>query len=142
MCIQEADRNNNGKAAHSAWRNYDDFNEYFWFVVSFCFWWITWSLVQPVIRVSPCLQCVWRSPACFELDWPMRKNSPFLLKPLKKGKRVRDSLDPCFCQLFRSMVCIWTGGTDSILWSSPFEWITRLREKDRILEDFFPFHMV
>jgi len=28
--MQEADRNNNGKAAHSAWRNYDDFNEYFW----------------------------------------------------------------------------------------------------------------
>lgn len=29
--LQEAARNNNGKAAHSAWRNYDDFNEYFWF---------------------------------------------------------------------------------------------------------------
>ncbi|KAG5031954.1 hypothetical protein JHK85_015936 [Glycine max] len=28
--FEEADRNNNGKAAHSAWRNYDDFNEYFW----------------------------------------------------------------------------------------------------------------
>jgi len=28
--MQEAARNNNGKAAHSAWRNYDDFNEYFW----------------------------------------------------------------------------------------------------------------
>lgn len=27
---QEAERNNNGKAAHSEWRNYDDFNEYFW----------------------------------------------------------------------------------------------------------------
>lgn len=32
--IQEAERNNNGRAAHSAWRNYDDFNEYFWFVYS------------------------------------------------------------------------------------------------------------
>ncbi|KAK1286687.1 Callose synthase 10 [Acorus calamus] len=29
----EAARNNNGKAAHSAWRNYDDFNEYFWKVL-------------------------------------------------------------------------------------------------------------
>lgn len=29
--FQEADRNNNGKAAHSAWRNYDDFNEFFWY---------------------------------------------------------------------------------------------------------------
>lgn len=30
--LQEAARNNNGKAAHSEWRNYDDFNEYFWCV--------------------------------------------------------------------------------------------------------------
>jgi callose synthase len=29
----ETVRNNGGKAAHSEWRNYDDFNEYFWFVV-------------------------------------------------------------------------------------------------------------
>ncbi|KAK6123689.1 hypothetical protein DH2020_042571 [Rehmannia glutinosa] len=53
----EAARNNNGKAAHSQWRNYDDFNEYFW------------------------------TPACFELNWPMKIDSSFLLKP-KKGKRV------------------------------------------------------
>ncbi|PWA59606.1 glucan synthase-like 8 [Artemisia annua] len=50
---KEAD---NGKAAHSAWRNYDDFNEYFW------------------------------SPACFELSWPMKKESPFLQWP-KNTKR-------------------------------------------------------
>ncbi|KAL0342358.1 UNVERIFIED_CONTAM: Callose synthase 10 [Sesamum calycinum] len=55
--IKEASKNNNGKAAHSEWRNYDDFNEYFW------------------------------SPACFELGWPMKKDSSFLLKP-KKGKRI------------------------------------------------------
>lgn len=30
--LQEAARNNNGKAAHSKWRNYDDFNEYFWYI--------------------------------------------------------------------------------------------------------------
>ncbi|GAY50989.1 hypothetical protein CUMW_130850, partial [Citrus unshiu] len=53
----EAARNNNGKASHSSWRNYDDFNEYFW------------------------------SPACFELKWPMREESPFLFKP-KKRKRA------------------------------------------------------
>jgi len=35
--FQEAARNNGGKAAHSAWRNYDDFNEYFWFVSSLLF---------------------------------------------------------------------------------------------------------
>lgn len=31
-CIiaQEAANNDNGQAPHSAWRNYDDFNEYFW----------------------------------------------------------------------------------------------------------------
>jgi len=27
---QEAANNDNGRAAHSVWRNYDDFNEYFW----------------------------------------------------------------------------------------------------------------
>jgi callose synthase len=27
---KEAKRNNNGKASHSNWRNYDDLNEYFW----------------------------------------------------------------------------------------------------------------
>ncbi|XP_024969515.1 callose synthase 10 isoform X4 [Cynara cardunculus var. scolymus] len=53
---KEAGRNNNGKAAHSSWRNYDDFNEYFW------------------------------SPACFELSWPMKDTSPFLRipKPAKR----------------------------------------------------------
>ncbi|XP_026434852.1 callose synthase 10-like isoform X3 [Papaver somniferum] len=49
---------NSGKAAHSDWRNYDDFNEYFW------------------------------SPTCFELKWPMKKDSSFLLHP-KGRKRVR-----------------------------------------------------
>ncbi|EFH57733.1 hypothetical protein ARALYDRAFT_482666 [Arabidopsis lyrata subsp. lyrata] len=47
----EAARNNGGKAAHSEWRNYDDFNEYFW------------------------------TPACFELGWPMKTESRFLSKP-------------------------------------------------------------
>lgn len=28
--LQEAANNDNGRAPHSAWRNYDDFNEYFW----------------------------------------------------------------------------------------------------------------
>jgi callose synthase len=47
----ETVRNNGGKAAHSEWRNYDDFNEYFW------------------------------TPACFELSWPMKTESRFLSKP-------------------------------------------------------------
>ncbi|TKY73602.1 Callose synthase 10 [Spatholobus suberectus] len=75
----EAGRNNNGKAAHSAWRNYDDFNEYFW------------------------------SPACFELNWPMRINSPFLLKP-KRSKRTGKSSfveHRTFLHLYRSFHRLW-----------------------------------
>jgi callose synthase len=30
VLLQEAANNDNGRAAHSAWRNYDDFNEFFW----------------------------------------------------------------------------------------------------------------
>ncbi|KAM1128949.1 hypothetical protein ACFX10_038684 [Malus domestica] len=75
----EAARNNNGKAAHSAWRNYDDFNEYFW------------------------------SPACFGLSWPMRRDSPFLLKP-KKGKRTGKSTfveHRTLFHLYRSFHRLW-----------------------------------
>lgn len=52
----EAANNNNGRAPHSAWRNYDDFNEYFW------------------------------SLHCFELSWPWRLNSLFFMKPKPRGK--------------------------------------------------------
>ncbi|KAG9136289.1 hypothetical protein Leryth_003883 [Lithospermum erythrorhizon] len=54
----EATNNDNGRASHSAWRNYDDFNEYFW------------------------------SLNCFELSWPWRKSSPFFLKPTRRSKTV------------------------------------------------------
>ncbi|KAK6925714.1 1,3-beta-glucan synthase subunit FKS1-like, domain-1 [Dillenia turbinata] len=47
----EAKNNNNGRAPHSSWRNYDDFNEFFW------------------------------SLHCFDLRWPWHKNSPFFMKP-------------------------------------------------------------
>lgn len=30
ICLQEADKNKNGTADHSMWRNYDDLNEFFW----------------------------------------------------------------------------------------------------------------
>lgn len=76
----EAANNNNGKAAHSAWRNYDDFNEYFW------------------------------SPACFELSWPMKKeSSPFLMAP-KKSKRTGKSSfveHRTFLHLYRSFHRMW-----------------------------------
>ncbi|XP_072977021.1 callose synthase 10 isoform X1 [Typha angustifolia] len=75
----EAASNNNGKAAHSSWRNYDDFNEYFW------------------------------SPSCFELRWPPRKDSKFLLKP-KKWKRTGKSSfveHRTFLHLYRSFHRLW-----------------------------------
>ena len=30
--LKEANRNKGGTASHSSWRNYDDLNEYFWYV--------------------------------------------------------------------------------------------------------------
>ncbi|KAL9375459.1 hypothetical protein Peur_032338 [Populus x canadensis] len=75
----EAERNNNGKAVHSAWRNYDDFNEYFW------------------------------SPACFELRWPMKKDSSFLLTP-KRSKRTGKSTfveHRTFLHIYRSFHRLW-----------------------------------
>ncbi|GMY15024.1 callose synthase 10 isoform X6 [Fagus crenata] len=76
----EAARNNNGKAAHSEWRNYDDFNEYFW------------------------------SSPCFKLGWPMKKNSPFLRKPPIKGKRTGKSTfveHRTYLHLYRSFHRLW-----------------------------------
>ncbi|XP_078446407.1 callose synthase 9-like [Wolffia australiana] len=52
----EARNNNNGNAAHSEWRNYDDFNEFFW------------------------------SHGCFRLSWPWRLDSDFFSKPIPKSK--------------------------------------------------------
>ncbi|CAI8601675.1 unnamed protein product [Vicia faba] len=54
----EAGNNDNGKASHSSWRNYDDFNEYFW------------------------------SLHCFELSWPWRKSSSFFQKPEHRSKKI------------------------------------------------------
>ncbi|KAF1878778.1 hypothetical protein Lal_00047450 [Lupinus albus] len=53
---QEAASNDNGKAPHSSWRNYDDFNEFFW------------------------------SLHCFELSWPWRTSSSFFHKPQPRSK--------------------------------------------------------
>lgn len=80
IIVLEAARNNNGKAAHSKWRNYDDFNEYFW------------------------------SPACFELSWPFKEDSSFLRKPAKKGKRTGKSTfveHRTFLHLYRSFHRLW-----------------------------------
>ncbi|KAF2612757.1 hypothetical protein F2Q70_00009707 [Brassica cretica] len=52
----EAFHNENGRAPHSEWRNYDDFNEYFWSLRS------------------------------FELSWPWRTSSSFFQKPIRRRK--------------------------------------------------------
>lgn len=76
---KEAARNNNGKSAHSSWRNYDDFNEYFW------------------------------SPACFELSWPMKKESPFLRWPNNKKRTGKSTFveHRTFLHLYRSFHRMW-----------------------------------
>ncbi|XP_047982921.1 callose synthase 9 [Salvia hispanica] len=57
----EAVNNDNGRAPHSAWRNYDDFNEFFW------------------------------SLSCFDLRWPWNLTSKFFLKPARRSKNVLKS---------------------------------------------------
>lgn len=42
LICQEASKSKNGKAPHSAWCNYDDLNEYFWYLKEF---WILAKLV-------------------------------------------------------------------------------------------------
>ncbi|KAH9625672.1 hypothetical protein KSS87_000065 [Heliosperma pusillum] len=75
----EASGNNNGRAAHSAWRNYDDFNEYFW------------------------------SPVCLELGWPMKEGSAFLRKPNKRKRTAKSSFveHRTFLHLYRSFHRMW-----------------------------------
>ncbi|KMZ58556.1 1,3-beta-glucan synthase [Zostera marina] len=76
---KEAVNNKNGKAAHSAWRNYDDFNEYFW------------------------------SPSCLKLNFPIQKDSKFLHKPTKKKRTAKSSFveHRTFLHLYRSFHRLW-----------------------------------
>lgn len=84
--LQEAKKSKNGKAPHTAWCNYDDLNEYFWYLR---------------IQVEQCISClrlkhaviaciffflllhiiIWltlpRSSDCFSLGWPMRDDGEF-----------------------------------------------------------------
>uniref|UniRef100_A0A0E0L6W8 1,3-beta-glucan synthase n=1 Tax=Oryza punctata TaxID=4537 RepID=A0A0E0L6W8_ORYPU len=75
----EAQNNNNGKAAHSAWRNYDDFNEYFW------------------------------SRTCFGLGWPPVEGSKFLRKPAKRKRTGKTNFveHRTFLHLYRSFHRLW-----------------------------------
>ncbi|XP_017252073.1 callose synthase 7 isoform X1 [Daucus carota subsp. sativus] len=54
VLLKEVRRHNNGKASHSAWRNYDDLNEYFW------------------------------TDKCFKLGWPMDIKSAFFVHSEEK----------------------------------------------------------
>ncbi|KAL0743640.1 hypothetical protein Bca4012_085153 [Brassica carinata] len=57
---KEAEKNKNGTADHSMWRNYDDLNEFFWSI------------------------------ECFELGWPMRPEHDFFcVEPLDTSKPGR-----------------------------------------------------
>ncbi|RLN43488.1 callose synthase 10 [Panicum miliaceum] len=75
----EANNNNGGKAAHSAWRNYDDLNEYFW------------------------------SRSCFELGWPPAEGSKFLRKPAKRKRTGKTNFveHRTFLHLYRSFHRMW-----------------------------------
>ncbi|KAH7668690.1 callose synthase protein [Dioscorea alata] len=69
----------NNNAAHSSWRNYDDFNEYFW------------------------------SSSCFKMGWPIRKDSSFLLKPRKWHRTGKCGFveHRTFLHLYRSFHRLW-----------------------------------
>ncbi|XP_056174937.1 callose synthase 10 [Syzygium oleosum] len=75
----EAYQNDGGRAAHSKWRNYDDFNEYFW------------------------------SPTCFELSLPFRKDSSFFRKPKGRRRTGKSTFveHRTFLHLYRSFHRLW-----------------------------------
>ncbi|KAG8386708.1 hypothetical protein BUALT_Bualt03G0177100 [Buddleja alternifolia] len=62
VMLKEVKRNKNGKASHSAWRNYDDLNEYFW------------------------------TEKCFKLGWPMDRKADFFIHSdvIKPGHKAND----------------------------------------------------
>lgn len=86
----EAHASSEGKAPHSAWRNYDDMNEYFW------------------------------SKRCFShLSWPLNLSSSFMLDPAadrgnflgyhKKVGKTGFVEQRSFWNIFRSFHHLWTG---------------------------------
>lgn len=79
VLLQEAANNVNGRAPHSAWRNYDDFNEFFWYADQLSSW---VSLI--CCYFHELLPVSFRSLKCFQLDWPWKLSNPFFLKPSRK----------------------------------------------------------
>ncbi|KAJ8450624.1 hypothetical protein Cgig2_020261 [Carnegiea gigantea] len=82
---KEAERNSEGRASHSASRNYDDFNEYFW------------------------------SPTCFELGWPMKRDSAFLREPKKHAIQLRMSLGSIKDGLSKPVTAMWVTAKSSFV---------------------------
>ena len=82
MILQEAKKSRNGKAPHSAWCNYDDLNEYFWYGgIRFNFWNncedITSLVYLKLILPFGYNLYIFRSSHCFSLGWPMRDDGDF-----------------------------------------------------------------
>ncbi|XP_010530602.1 PREDICTED: callose synthase 5 [Tarenaya hassleriana] len=88
---KEANKNTNGKAAHSDWSNYDDLNEYFW------------------------------SADCFSLGWPMRDDGDFFkstrdtvqgkkVLPRKSGRTGKSNFTETrtFWHIYHSFDRLWT----------------------------------
>ncbi|KAJ4977031.1 hypothetical protein NE237_002137 [Protea cynaroides] len=65
VIYEEAQKNKNGGADHSKWRNYDDLNEYFW------------------------------SPDCFQLNWPMLLDHDFFFTQSSNDTQVKNSCFSC-----------------------------------------------
>ncbi|KAH7423735.1 hypothetical protein KP509_12G070800 [Ceratopteris richardii] len=81
----EAEASNGGKSPHSAWRNYDDMNEYFW------------------------------TKRCFkQLSWPLKQSSSYLVAPNKNRRRNSRPIGKTgfveqrsFWNIFRSFDHLW-----------------------------------
>ncbi|VFQ99009.1 unnamed protein product [Cuscuta campestris] len=54
----ETRNNDNGRAPYSAWRNYDDFNEYFWHNIKKPCYSSTWGSTNPVYPTSGRVRCM------------------------------------------------------------------------------------
>uniref|UniRef100_A0A0E0CUA4 1,3-beta-glucan synthase n=1 Tax=Oryza meridionalis TaxID=40149 RepID=A0A0E0CUA4_9ORYZ len=100
----EAANNDNGRAPHSAWRNYDDFNEFFW------------------------------SPKCFQLGWPWKISNPFFSKPSRKEKKYsigtpQPGSNLCHHEIYREHI----GHSDDVWCLFNISWICNYQSALAIL---------
>ncbi|KAF9617600.1 hypothetical protein IFM89_037663 [Coptis chinensis] len=113
---KESKKNQNGRAPHSAWCNYDDLNEYFW------------------------------SADCFTLGWPMRGDGGFFKSTCNWGNRCTKSTGKSnfvetrtFWHIFRSFDRLWTfyvlalQAMAIIAWSGTSPWDILRKDCKKIL---------